>query len=93
MFLKQSVTCVCLFLGMIGTEFDYTIQYNQFRVILHAVDSLNVKYELQFKKIKQFCIMQTFPNDIFLVCHLKIMFYFLHELKQRSRSSDATGRH
>ena len=35
--------------------------------------------------------MQTFPNDIiFLVCHLKIVFNFLHELKQRS--SDITGR-
>ena len=29
----------------------------------------------------------------FSVCHLKIVFYFLHELKQRSRSSDVTGRH
>ena len=37
--------------------------------------------------------MQTFPNDIFSVCHLKILFYFLHELRQRSRSSDVTGRH
>ena len=27
------------------------------------------------------------------VCHLKIVFYFLHELKQRSRSSDITGWH
>ena len=27
----------------------------------------------------------------FLVCHLKIVFYFLHELKQRS--SDVTGQH
>ena len=49
---------------MIATEFDYRIQYNQFRVVLHAVDSLNVKHELRSKKIKQFCIMQTFPNDI-----------------------------
>ena len=28
--------------------------------------------------------MQTFPNDYFLVYHLKIVFKFLHELKQRS---------
>ena len=27
----------------------------------------------------------------FLVCHLKIVFYFLHELKERS--GDVTGRH
>ena len=26
----------------------------------------------------------------FSVCHLKIVFYFLHELKQRLRSSDVT---
>ena len=57
---------VCLFDYVIATEFDYEIQYNQFRVVLHAVDSLNVKHELRSKKIKQFCIMQTFPNDISL---------------------------
>ena len=34
------------------------------RVVLHAIDSLNVKHELRSKKIKQFCIMQTFSNDI-----------------------------
>ena len=27
----------------------------------------------------------------FLVCHLKVVFYFLHELKERS--GDVTGRH
>ena len=37
--------------------------YNRFRV-LHAVDSLNVKDELQLKKVKPFCIMQTFSKDI-----------------------------
>ena len=37
--------------------------YHRFRV-LHAVDSLNVKHELRWKKIKPFCIMQTFRNDI-----------------------------
>ena len=78
---------------MIATEFDYRIQYNQFRVVLHAVDSLNVKHELRSKKIKQFCIMQTFPNGISRLCDLKTVFYFLHELKQRSGSSDVTGRH
>ena len=34
------------------TEFDYRIHYNQFRVLPHAVDSLNVKHELQYKKDK-----------------------------------------
>ena len=49
---------------MIANEFDYRIQYNRCRVVLHAVDCLNLKLELRSKKIKQFCIMQTFPNDI-----------------------------
>ena len=62
---ELSVPCVCLFHYVIATEFDYRIQYNRFlRVVLHAVDSLNVKHELRSKKIKQFCIMQTFSNDI-----------------------------
>ena len=56
---------VCLFHYVIVTEFDYRIQHNRFGVILHAVDSLNVKHELRSKKIKQFCIMQTF-STIFL---------------------------
>ena len=64
--LELSVPCVCLFHCVIATEFDYRIQYNRFRVVLHAVDSLNVKHELRSKKIKQFCLMQTFPNDISL---------------------------
>ena len=37
---------------MIATEFDYRIQYNWFIVVLHAVDRLNVKHELQLKKVK-----------------------------------------
>ena len=59
---ELSVLYVCLFHCVIVTELDYRIQYNRFRV--SAVDSLNVKHELRSKKIKQFCIMQTFPNDI-----------------------------
>ena len=61
---ELSVSCVCLLHCVIATEFDYRIQYNPFRVVLHAVDSLNVKHESRSKKIKQFCIMQTFPNDV-----------------------------
>ena len=55
---------MCLFHCVIAAEFDYRIHYHRFRVVLHAVDSLNVKHELRSKKIKQFCIMQTFPNGI-----------------------------
>ena len=43
---ELSVPCVYLFHCVIATEFDYRIQYNQFRVVLHAVDSLDVKHEL-----------------------------------------------
>ena len=32
-------------------KFDYRIQYNRFRVVLHPADSLNVKNELQSKKL------------------------------------------
>ena len=64
-FLNVWFSCaVCLFHYVIATEFDYRIQHNRFGVVLHAVDSLNVKHELRSKKVKQFCIMQTFPNDI-----------------------------
>ena len=56
---------VCVyFISVIATEFVYRILYNRFRVVLHAVDSLNVQHELPSNKIKQYCIMQTFPNDI-----------------------------
>ena len=42
----------------------------------HAVDSLNVKHELQSKKIKQFSIMQTFPNDVSQFATWKSCFTF-----------------
>ena len=77
---------------MIATEFDYRIQYNRFRVVLHAVDRLNVKHELQSKK-KAILYHVDISKQNFLVCHLKIVFYFLYELQQRSRSSDVTERH
>ena len=60
---------------------DYRIQYNRFRVVLHAVDSLNVKHELLSKKIKQFCIMQTFPNDISRFATRKSCFTFCMNYK------------
>ena len=39
---------------------EFSKTYGRFRVVLHAVDSLNFKHELRSKKIKQFCIMQIF---------------------------------
>ena len=49
---ELSVSCVCLFHCVIATEFDYRIQGNRSGVVLHAVDSLNVKHEL-----RSICIM------------------------------------
>ena len=89
---ELSVPCVYVFHCVIATEFDYRIQYNWFRVELHAVDSLNVKHELLSKKIKQFCIMQTFPNDICRFATLKSCFRgCLHE-KTRTGASFIPGR-
>ena len=55
--------------------------------------SLNVKDELQSKKNKAVLYHADISKRYSSVCHLKIVFYFLHKLKQRSRSSDVTGRH
>ena len=50
---------------MIATEFDYKIKYNWFRVVLHTVDSLNVKHELRSKKkIKAILYHADISNDI-----------------------------
>ena len=89
MFLKCSVSVFYISLrSSLITELQLT---DSFRV-LHAVESLNIKHELRQKRVKQFCIMWTSPDvKYFLVCQLKIVFYFLHELKQRS--SDVTFWH
>ena len=61
---------------MIVTEFD---QYNQFRVDLHAVDSLNVNHELRLKTCRHHA---DISKRYFAICHLKIVFYFLHDLSK-----------
>ena len=85
---------MCVFI-VIATEFDYRINLVQPvpRVALHAVESLNVKHESRSKKIRAVLYHADISKRYFWVCHLKIVFYFWHELKQRSRSSDVTGRH
>ena len=60
---------------------------------MHAVYTLNVEHELRSKKNKAVLYHADISKRYFSVCHLKIVFYFLHELKQRSRSSDVLGRH
>ena len=77
-----------IFHCIVVTEFELHLQ-NWFRV-LHAVDS-----KKKVKKSKAIVSAVLYHADIsklyFLVCHLKIVFYFLHELKQRS--GDVTGWH
>ena len=80
---------VRLFHCVIATEFDYRIQYNRFRVVLHAVSTFNMNY---YRKNKAILYLSDISKRYFTVSHLKIVFYFLHELKQLSRSSDVTGR-
>ena len=81
---------MCVFISLDDCDQVWLWNYNWFRV-LHAVDDLNVKHELRLKKVKPFCIMQTIPNDISWLATSKIVFNFLHELKQKS--SDVTGQH
>ena len=52
--------------------------------------TLNMNYD---RKNSAILYHADISKRYFSVCHLKIVFYFLHELKQMSRSSDVTGRH
>ena len=70
---------MCLFHCVIATEFDYRIQYNRFRAVLHAVDSLNVKHG---KKNKAILYHADISKQYFSVCQLKIVSYFLHKLSK-----------
>ena len=100
LFLPSSVMILLSFLSCFLVPCVYfiawlrlSLNYNQFRV-LQAVDSFNVKHELWSKRVMQLIscsVSRRHSKRYFLVCHLKIVFYFLHELKQRS--SDVTGRH
>ena len=54
---------MCLFHCVIATEFDYrTTTCSELYCKQLIVWTLNMNYDR--KKIKQFCVMQTFPNDI-----------------------------
>ena len=90
---ELSVPCVYLFHCVIATEFE--LQPVQ-STAASSWYSLNVKHAwITIEKSKAILSAILYHVDIskryFLVCHLKIAFYFLHELKQRS--SDVTGRH
>ena len=54
------------------------------------VSTLNMNDDRE-KESRLILYHANIPKRYFSVCHLKIVFYFLHELKQRS--SDITGRH
>ena len=57
---------MCVFISLFDCDRVELWNYNRFRAVLHAVDSLNVKHELRSKKVKQylFCVMQIFQSDI-----------------------------
>ena len=82
-----SVPCVYLFHRVTAIVLDCWLatDLDSFRV-LHAVDSLNVKHELRFNS-KAILYHVRLYLTVFLwlsfVCQLKIVFYFLHELRQR----------
>ena len=85
---------MCLFVSLIAL-LQLSLNYNGSEYCMHAVDSLNVKHKLRSKRVSNSvsCSVSCgqFSKQYFLVCHLKIVFYLLHELKQRS--SDVSGWH
>ena len=89
-FWTKCSVCVYLFSFISLHDWDrvWLWNYHRFRV-LQAVDSLKVKHEWRSKKVKQFCIKQTFPNDISCFVFLNRVM-LLYELKQIS--SEVTGR-
>ena len=98
LFLPSSVMILLSFLSCFLVPCVYfiawlrlSLNYNQFRV-LQAVDSLNVKHELWSKRVTQLIscsVSRRHSKRYFLVCHLKIVFYFLHKLKGVVTSLDA----
>ena len=91
--LKQIVVLcsVCVVISLRDCDWVWLWNYNRFRV-LHAVDSLNVlRTWIPIGKSKAILYHADISNRYFLVCHLKIVFNFLYELKERS--SDVTGLH
>ena len=82
-----SVPCVYLFHRVTAIVLDYWLatDLDSFRV-LHAVDSWNVKHESRINSkaiLYHVRLYLTVFFCLFFVCQLKIVFYFLHELKQR----------
>ena len=89
---------MCVLISLRDCNRVWLWNYNRFRV-LHAVDSVNVKHVKQLFSIVIITIEKSkailYHSDIskryFLVWHLKIVFNFVHELKQRG--SEVTGWH
>ena len=72
---ELSIPCVCLFHCVIATEFDYRTTTCSGLYCKHLiVRTLNMNYDR--KKLKQFCVMQTFPNDISRFATWKSCFTF-----------------
>ena len=81
--------CVFKVISLRDCDRDYRITTDSYTVP-HTVDSLNVNHETAIKKSKAILHHVDIFRRYFFVCQLKIVFYFSHELKQRS--SDVTGR-
>ena len=71
---------------LIATEFDYGITTGLEYCMLLIVSTLNMNYD---RKSKTTLYHADISKWYFLVCHLKMVFNFLHELKQKS--SDITA--
>ena len=76
---------MCLFHCVIANEFDYrTTTCSELYCKQLIVWTLNMNYD---RKNKAILYHADISKRYFSVCHLKIVLYFLHELKQKSRTS------
>ena len=83
-FFKLSVPYICVFISLCYFNLIIELLPVQSTACMHAVDSLNGKHELRSKRVKQLCRHVDISKRYFLVCQLEIVFYVLHEVKQRS---------
>ena len=87
-FLKCSF-CVIKLISSACLRSSLSIELNLQQIRLEHCIQLTVW--IKSKKSKAILYNVDISRRYFFVCQLKIVFYFLHELKQRS--SDVTGRH
>ena len=66
-----------------GCAHGLILQVRVFLELGSGLLSLNLKHELRSKRSKAILYHADIPKRYFLVCHLKIVFNFLHELKRK----------